>query len=465
MPNQIQALAMLPKLSEQQLLMALQANDGTLPSYAVMAELQARKKRAMGVGGGMPVSTVKDDMTRGAGGLQSLGMPPQTQAGERQFASGGKIEDDLREYGFDPLWPKIRDYFMDPNRAPIGEALFGAPAWQSPAPPAAVPQQPFSDARMSAGYGPGTLAPTDSPRGREQAKAAATKPDGGIRSLKASASMSGKVSPGGPAPAGFDFQPITLRTINDAMKDVPMDGALAEQIAAYKDQAGDTAQRKQNAKYEALMRAGLTMARTPGGLMNSIAAGGLEGLNAYGTGMKEASAMERERMKELSMLQQAQSAQALQRYGIANATRFGEAGIADKNQDNRFNAYKTGVESADRRYAADAGVRAAAMRAEAGGTGAEKYRMDMLKQLRGAVEKARESIAKKPEGMMAGMSPVAKMKYEQAVDEEVLRTLSTMTLEYPEIMMLYRQMRGGEGLGSPSIIRGGALPPGAQVRE
>ncbi len=165
------------------------------------------------------------------------------------------------------------------------------------------------------------------------------------------------------------------------------------------------------------------------------------------------------------MLQQAQSAQALQRYGIANATRFGEAGIADKNQDNRFNAYKTGVESADRRYAADAGVRAAAMRAEAGGTGAEKYRMDMLKQLRGAVEKARESIAKKPEGMMAGMSPVAKMKYEQAVDEEVLRTLSTMTLEYPEIMMLYRQMRGGEGLGSPSIIRGGALPPGAQVRE
>ena len=55
--------------------------------------------------------------------------------------------------------------------------------------------------------------------------------------------------------------------------------------------------------------------------------------------------MERERMKELAMLQQARSAQELQRYGIANATRFGEASLEDKNQDNRFNAYKSGLEA------------------------------------------------------------------------------------------------------------------------
>lgn len=476
MPNQIQALAMLPKLSEQQLLMALQANDGTLPSYAVMAELQARKKRAMGTGGGMPVSTVKDDMTRGAGGLQSLGMPPQTQAGERQFASGGRIEDDLREYGFDPMWPKLRDYFRNPTPPldqPAIESILGPLARLSQAPPAAVPQQPFSDARMSAGYGPGSPAPTESPRGREQAKAAAAKPDGGIRSLKASASMSGKVSPGGPAPTGFDFQPIDLRSINDAMQDVPMDSSLAEQIAAYKAQAGDTTQRKQDAKYEALMRAGLAMARTPGNLWNSIAAGGQEGLNAYGTGMKEASSMERERMKELAALQQAQSAQALQRYGIANATRFGEAGIADKNQDNRFNAYKTGVESADRRYAADAGVRAAAIRAEASGSGSGGG-SKIMGILQKADTDARADAAKNMSDLdklrLSSTDPAVRAKaeadYEARIRKVVLDKVGMMSLADPDLIPLYQQMRGTiGGGGSPAIIRGGALPPGAQVRE
>lgn len=473
MPNQIQALALLPKLSEQQLMQVLQRNDGSMPSYAVMAELAARKKRAQSAGAAgaqMPTSTVKDDMVSG---IQSLGMPPQMQAEPRQFAEGGTVGYDdyaeaRRRYleggGQDAPagpsgWDSIKGWFAN---HPLLNGSYDA-ATRAAAPAAPPQRAPFSDARMSGGYGPAEKAA--SPRGAEQARAE-PKTGSGIRGLKASASVSGKASPGGSGPAGFDFQPIQLRSIQQAMGDVPSDGSLAEMIAAYKAQAGDGEKRRQEAGNEALIRAGLTMARTPGGLGSSIAAGGLEGLNAYGQGRKEASAAERERMKELAALQQAQSAQALQRYGIANATRFGEAGISDKNQDNRFNAYKTGVESADRRYAADAGVRAASIRASDSSASPEQYRLKMAAQLRGAVEKARDSVGKRPEGMMAGMSPAARMKYESAVDEEVMRTLSTMTLEYPEILDLYKQMRGGAPGAGPAIIRGnGAPPPGAVVRQ
>lgn len=570
MPNQIQALALLPKLSEQQLLQVLQRNDGSMPSYAVMAELAARKKRSQSAGAAgaqMPTSTVKDDMVSG---IQSLGMPPQMQAEPRQFAEGGRvaeidntnpfvpwrrhIEEETLRYPWNrgklqEIDKSARDHvanireseaedraqrykaLLARRAAPIGltgdehyggnenipyypprrgkaeggtvgyddyaearrrylesggqDAPPGPTGWDSikgwfanhpllngsydaaTRPPAAEPQRaPFSDARMSGGYGPGDKAA--SPRGAEQARAE-PKAGSGIRSIKASASVSGKASPGGPGPAGFDFQPIQLRSIKDAMGDVPADGSLAEMIAAYKAQAGDAEGRRKDAANEALIRAGLTMARTPGGLGSSIAAGGIEGLNAYGQGRKEASAVERERMKELAALQQAQSAQALQRYGIANATRFGEAGIADKNQDNRFNAYKTGVESADRRYAADAGVRAASIRAAESGTSPEKYRIDMAKQLRGAVEKARENVSKN--GLLAlgaspTASPQARMAYERAVEEETLRTVSALTLEYPEILDLYKQMRGGAPGAGPAIIRGnGAPPPGAVVRQ
>lgn len=455
MTNQIQALALLPKLSEQQLMQALQANDGTLPSYAVMAELQARKKRMAGMAGGAPTSSVKDDMLRQDTGLQSIAPAP------RGLASGGVV-DPLEAESVNPLrWLNPAFWGEQMRGGKSVEEYYREPA--APVPAAAPARQAFSDARMSGGYGPGTQTRTE-----EQVKAKGKDGDtsaSGLRSLRASAS--GKVSPGGPAPAGFDFKPIELRSINAAMGDVPMDGSLAEQIAAYKAQAGDVDKRRTDAKYEALIRAGLTMARTPGGLSNSIAAGGLEGLNAYGSGMKDANSQERERMKELAALQQAQSAQGLQRYGIANATRFGEANIADKNQDNRFNAYKTGVESADRRYTADAGVRAASIRAENSGTSPEKYRIDMAKQLRGAVEKARENVSKN--GLLAlgaspTASPQARMAYEKAIEDETLRTLSTMTLEYPEIMDLYKQMRGSSG-PAPGIIRNGAPPPGAVVRQ
>ena len=475
MPNQIQALAMLPKLSEQQLLQVLQTNDGSVPSYAVMAELQARKKRT--AGGAMPTSTVKDDMV--SGGLQSLGPPPQMQAGERQFAEGGQVGYDdyaearrryLESGGQDAPpgpsgWDAIKNWF---SSHPLLNGSYDA-ATRPPAYAAAPERAPFSDARMSGGYGPGSQ-PAASPRAAEQAKQSGSK-ESGLRSIRAS--TSGKVSPGGPGPAGFDFQPINLRSIGDAMKDVPMDGSLAEQIAAYKAQEGDTAERKQNAKYEALMRAGLAMARTPGNLMNSIAAGGTEGLNAYGAGMKEATAMERERMKELAALQQAQSAQALQRYGIANSTRFGEAGIQDKNQDNRSKAWQVGVESADRRYAADAGVRAAAIRADAMGGGSGSKIMSILQK---ADTDARADAAKNLRDLdkikMSSSDPAVRERalaeYEAGIRKTVLDKVGMMSMADPDLIPLYQQMRGqiGAPSGGPSIIRGnGALPPGAVVRQ
>ena len=78
-----------------------------------------------------------------------------------------------------------------------------------------------------------------------------------------------------PAPAGFEFMDLKVRSIADALKDDrPSQGALDDQIKAYQDQSGDIAKQRENAKYEALMRAGLIMAKTPGGLGTSIAAGG-----------------------------------------------------------------------------------------------------------------------------------------------------------------------------------------------
>lgn len=478
MTNQIQALAILPKLSEQQLLQALQANDGSVPTYAVMAELQARKQRAAGMAGGgakMPTSSVREEMA--SSGLQSLGMPPQMQAGTQQYAEGGKIEDEMRAYGYDPMWPKIVDFFRNPSGPdrPLLESLTGTPAWQNPAPPApAAPAAPYSDARNSGGYGPGTPAPAAAPDALPPRKGLKDSTASGIRSLSVKAS-----GPGGrdsaPAPAGFEFKDLKVRSIADALKDVPGQGALDDQIKAYQDQSGDIAKQRENAKYEALMRAGLIMAKTPGGLGTSIAAGGLEGLNAYGAGMKDANSMERERMKELAMLQQARSAQELQRYGIANATRFGEANLEDKNQDNRFNAYKSGLESSDRRYAADAHVRAAQIAAaarEAASSGNGKIAQLLMQ----ADTTARASIDKNLSDLdklrMNSQDPAARAKamqdYEAKVQRAVFDKIGQLSLVEPDLVPLYQRMRMeiGAPAAGPGIIRGnGAPPPGAVVRN
>ena len=102
MQNQIAALAVLPKLSERQLIQALQANDGTLPTYALMAELQARKKRSAAFAGegGPPKTSVKQDMMAQAQpmGLQSLApqamaQAPMVQGAPQGMAEGGQVSD------------------------------------------------------------------------------------------------------------------------------------------------------------------------------------------------------------------------------------------------------------------------------------------------------------------------------------------------------------------------------------
>lgn len=478
MPNQIQALAMLPKLSEQQLLMALQRNDGSMPAYAVMAELQARKKRAVGAGGAMPSTTVKDDMAQEAGGLRALGMPPQMQAGERQFAGGGIVTPEgLEPYPFPEEEPQPMDFSPLLKLSPLYWAYEGMKnvADRTEAQRRGAGEIKPNLSGISAPSSPmafkSAVIPQDSPRAAEQARTSG-RPGGsagGLRSLKAS--VSGPAGGGAAAPTAFDFQPIQLRSVQDALGDVPADGSLAEMINAYKAQQGDAERRRKDAGYEALIRAGLTMARTPGGLGTSIAAGGLEGLNSYGQGRKEASAMERERMKELAALQQAQSAQALQRYGIANATRFGEASIADKNQDNRFNAYKTGVESADRRYAADAGVRAASISAAArmNAGGSESKIMSVLQK---ADTDARADVTKNLSDLdklrLSSADPVVRAKaaeeYEARIRKVVLDKVGMMSMADPDLIPLYQQMRSTiGGGGSPAIIRGTGVPPGAEV--
>ena len=483
MTNQIQALAILPKLSEQQLLQVLQQNDGSVPSYAVMAELQARKKRSASMAGPqMPTTSVKDDMTQeAAGGLQSLGPAPQMPSqAPRGMAGGGAVgyddyDEARRRYlasgapdAADPSmsgWDAIKAWFA--NHPLLNGKYDDQRKGATPAPRGAAP------AYMGPGT-PGAGAATDAaPLTTPEPTPDRTPPArGGITSLRASASS--KTGAGTPPPAGFDFKELQLRSIQDAMKDVPADGSLAEQIAAYKAQAGDVDKRRQDAKYEALMRAGLTMARTPGGLRSSIAAGGLEGLGAYSAGMKEASGLERERMKELAALQQAQSAQALQRYGIANTTRFGEAGIADKNQDNRFNAHKTGVESSDRRYAADAAVRAASIRADAAGSGGgtSKVMGLMLKADTDARASVDKSMSELDKLRMAHSDPAiraqAQAAYEAKVQRAVLDKVGQMATIDPDLVPLYQQMRqqiSGAPAGGPGIIRGNGPPPGAVVRQ
>lgn len=483
MPNQIQAIALLPKLSEQQLLQVLQQNDGSVPSYAVMAELQSRKKRSAGLAGPqMPTTSVKDDMTQeAAGGLQSLGPAPMAPRG---MAGGGAVGYDeydearrryLESGGVDAPeeagqgWRRIRDWF---SNHPLLNGSYDAQR-KPPAPRGSAPAY-MGPGTPGAGAGTDFVMP-DTATPATPSAPSAPPARGGITSLRASAS--GKVSPGGPAPAEFDFKELQLRPIQDAMKDVPADGSLAEMITDYKARAGDADKRRQDAKYEALMRAGLTMARTPGGLRNSIAVGGLEGLGAYSAGMKEASGLERERMRELAALQQAQSAQALQRYGIANATRFGAAGIADKNQDNRFNAYKTGVESSDRRYAADAGVRAASIRADATGAGGAGNASKVMSVLQKADTDARADAAKNLSDLdkirMSNPDPAisgrARAEYEAKIRQTVLDKVGMMSMADPDLIPLYQQMRqqigGSPAAGGPAIIRGNGPPPGAVVRQ
>ena len=444
MQNQIQALALLPKLSEQQLIQALQAGDGSLPAYAVMAELQARKKRSAGFAGNeAPKTSVKDDMVAQAGGLQSLrpqqapqGVPmAQGQMPVQGMAKGGKIrfydgdmpgddenlsyEEKLRRYGYNPLGARVLDYFRNPNRKPLFDVavdkiggMFSPSSAAAPQPPAplgarwgqegqsrAAPPAPvqtpqaglYSLQAASAPYGSEqeksdrlailenerrTTKPEDMPAlEREIARVKAGvgfgagpqagasprfgKPDAGITSIAN--------APAAPAaPDTFKPTELKLRTLQEAMADLPKDTSIEEAIAAMK--TGDTSAKDfEQAKWEALMRTGIGMATTPGSFGTALATGAGKGLDSLMANRRMIQQDQIARDKEMRNLAIAQGRQGLERYDVANRTRFGETGIADKNQDNLTKVWQIGVESKDRGLQMEnalkvAGVHAAASR-------------------------------------------------------------------------------------------------------
>ena len=115
MNNQIQALALLPKLSEQQLLQVLQSGSAELPTYAVMAELQARKKRSADLSGAgkPPTTTVKQDMA--GQGQAPMGQPAQPPMGPGMAAGGmpGDYGNAEEGYGVDMSQPDTPSPIME----------------------------------------------------------------------------------------------------------------------------------------------------------------------------------------------------------------------------------------------------------------------------------------------------------------------------------------------------------------
>jgi hypothetical protein len=441
MQTQIQALALLPKLSEQQLVQALQAGDGSLPAYAVMAELQARKKRAAGFAGHeAPKTSVKDDMMAQASGLQSLSpmaqMPPPGAGAPQQgmpppqgMAAGGKIgyadggspwEHPTQPWSTDPwgrqLWRGLKQFW---NPAGPGRGFVNPGDEEQDSDPS---RPRFGDA---ASYGPGTPAPAfGSVTGGSSSTAPAQSP-GGLSSISARAGS--RTGATGPAAEPFKPTPIQLRSIQDAMKDLPKDTSIQDAIASLK--AGDTSDKDlQNAKWEALMRTGIGMASTPGNFLTGLAHGAGQGLDSLGANRRMIQQDKQAQDREMRNLAIAQGKQGLEQYGIANQTRFGEAGIADKNADNQFNAWKAAEESNDRKLQMQTQVQVAGIHAAAAKAAQTDLRMQQLvtnTQMKAAA--AFKAIASRPENMAKYMSSAAgSAAYDRDEAKYVAAQLSTI---------------------------------------
>jgi hypothetical protein len=467
MQTQIQALALLPKLSEQQLVQALQGGSGELPAYAVMAELQARKKRAAGFGGAeAPQTSVKDDMVAQTGGLQSLSpmaRGPMAQPVQEMAGGGmpGRPEDDDFNYANAPWYGAGLGPYVPETEQPLpgveedrrrlreilekqkrGLARVGASAADVASliprglmgaynatvvrggraaglPMGYIPDvaggdyssmTPFYDkyvrkpeaaaaaAAPTAWGGENRARPLTVPGTLPDAAAKNAPPaEGGIKSAGASVRTSNKAAgPAGPAAEGFKPPEIKLRSVQEALGDLPKDTSIEEAIASLK--AGDTsAEDRERAKWEAMMRMGIGMATTPGNFMTGLARGAGAGLDSLGQSQNEIRKMQIEREKEMRNLAIAQGRQGLERYGIANQTRFGEAGIADKNVDNLTKAWQVGVESNDRRLQMQnalqvASIHAAASRMAQTDLGKMKLVNDITTKASDDFDKSREGI-------------------------------------------------------------------------
>ena len=342
MQNQIQALAILPKLSEQQLIQALQGNSSALPAYAVMAELKSRKDRAAGyAGSAAPRTSVKQDMVQQASGLSSFapqGQPaPMAQAAPQGqpmgMAAGGMIPGyaggDLIPYGTegwdtslsDEEKAKIRSVIDARSKQPAGfVSMMRAPS--------AIPQMP-AFGNVASGY--------------STAQAPVAKPPvaPGIGSI--SASMGSRTGPAGAVDASFTPSPIKLRSMSEILKEIPQDTSIQEQIKAIKD--SDTSEKnKQQAIGMMLMNWGAKTASTAGPTLSALGTGAQEGLKTYA----EQDAMNRreanERRKELGVLAIGQGRQKMMDYEVGRKLQMDEGVIQDKANDNLFAAKKLAVE-------------------------------------------------------------------------------------------------------------------------
>lgn len=447
MNTQIQALAMLPKLSEQQLMQALQSGSTQLPTYAVMAELQARKKRMAGTAGPAPTTSVKDEMMQ-------AGLPPMRPPG---MAEGGLLYGgEMSGLPEDSGWAQLRGYFADPNRKPLWDALMEK---LTPA-----PSSPSSKKEASA---------PAAPRLREQDRtpvaapamptSAAAKPTG----LKLiSASIKGGSAPGPvPAAPAYEARDVQMASLQDTLKGMPEDTTLRDQLQEFRNAKGDLASRREQAKYEALIHAGLGMAATPGRLGQAIAQGGLRGMQAYGEGMKGINADERERMKEMALLSRAASEQALQRQGIANQARIGDANLGVANQKNRTDVHQTAMRSRDVDATNAAHIKAAGIMASAReSAGGDK----VLKHMMDAEKYANAEVAKMPLialGAQTG-NPAGRAKYEAELQKHKDSYMRQIGLRYPDVWEAYQQLQGALGASqAPGVIRGGAPPQGVTIRQ
>lgn len=408
--NQIQAIARLPSLSMDQLLHVIQANDGSVPAYAALAELNARKKRAAGFAGTeAPQTSVKDDVVQQAGGLQSLRPPQAPMPG---MAEGGLVGDEedtylkrMRAQGLNPGWAAIRDYFASSDRKPLWDVAVDKVGgfFNNPSPQAAAPGVDAYGPKSGWGADKMPAAPA-APPAAPAAKTPAQSP-GGIASVSASTTRRGGAA--APPAAGFKVPELKIRSMQEALEDIPKDTSVQEAIAAMK--AGDTSGKDlQNAKWEALMRTGLTMAGTPGNFARSLSVGATQGLDSLSANRRMIQQDQQARDKEMRNLSIAQGRQGLERYGIAQNARFQEAGIADKGIDNQMKAWQVGVESGDRRAQMANALEVARIHASA--SRMAQTDLGKMKLVGDIVAKASDDFdaqAKDPAGMMArmGMPP------------------------------------------------------------
>ena len=383
MQNQIQALAILPKLSEQQLIQALQSGDGALPAYAVMAELQARKKRAAGFAGegGPPKTTVKDDMMQQAGGLSSLAqqpqMPPPQTMGQSPMQQMPQAPMQQRPVGMAEggMVPGLaggrrpEDYA---DWAPLGptyltDAYAGAPRMpEPPSEPSYI--TPEGGTNYLAMFGdwlrkprPGAMGITGLEEGRPDADAVTTTPAAsypsqgrpgvgppvyhvgempakkGIPPLLARPSDTPQIKIAQPgaggiraaaAPAAYTPTPIQYGDIAAERAKIPQGTAIPEGLVDYKKMLAEMGADRQQNKWMALAQMGATMAATPGSVGRAAGVGAEAGLQSLAKNNavnreQQVAAMRERGMMGIAQDRQTQMNEEIARRALEDQARLG----------------------------------------------------------------------------------------------------------------------------------------------